>query len=374
MADEPSHMLPDASGTPSRAADVVSRALRTRNDWRPLFIAAAVFVMLAAVWYLLKELAPLLRPLVLAGFLCYVILPIHIRLCQRVHPTVSVVILSASTLVLLFGLGAMIAGNLVSLNDDLPRLLGRMREMWSGARAVLEARLPRWLTETAGAGEATAEQTSAQIRGLVLGLVNGLAQWFGEFLLLSFYLVFLLAEARQLPRRVQSGFSPDRGAQILEICGSINRAMSSYLRVKVIASLCTAIPALVILRAFGVPFAVMWGVLVFLGNFIPYVGSIFAFVLPVVLAFLELEPVWKAVAVLALLLVNQFVNNNVIEPRLTARAVDLSPVVVLMSLSFWGLCWGVTGMFLAVPLTVMVKIVLGNIPITRPLARLMSQR
>ena len=102
----------------------------------------------------------------------------------------------------------------------------------------------------------------------------------------------------------------------------------------------------------------MWGVLAFVGNFIPYVGSVIALVLPVLLALLELEPPWRPLAVLALLLLAHFVTNNFIEPRLTAHAVDLNPLVVLVALAFWGLCWGVVGMVLAVPLTVMVKIVL----------------
>ena len=134
--------------------------------------------------------------------------------------------------------------------------------------------------------------------------------------------------------------------------------MDSYLRAKVLSSLVTALPVVAILWAFGVPFPGMWGVLAFVGNFIPYVGSLVAFVLPVLLAFLELEPPWRPVAVLALLILVQFVTNNFVEPRLTAHAVDLSPLVVLVALAFWGLCWGVVGMVLAVPLTVMLKIVL----------------
>jgi predicted PurR-regulated permease PerM len=117
----------------------------------------------------------------------------------------------------------------------------------------------------------------------------------------------------------------------------------------------------------------MWGVLAFVGNFIPYVGSLIALVLPVLLAFLELEPLWQPLAVLALLLLVQFVTNNFVEPRLTARAVDLSPLVVLVALAFWGLCWGAVGMVLAVPLTVMLKIIWENIALTRPLARLMAE-
>jgi AI-2 transport protein TqsA len=235
-------------------------------------------------------------------------------------------------------------------------------------------RLPRWLTDSVNSGEVAAQRTSAEIRSAVLGLVNSLAQWIGEFVLLSLYLVFLLMEARHLPRRIHAGFQNKSGKQLLEIGSAINKSMSEYLRVKTIASVLVALPAALVFWLFGVPFVGMWAVLVFVGNFIPYVGSIFAFVLPVVLAFLELAPIWKPVAVLALLSINQFVNNNLIEPKLTARALDMSPVVILMALTFWGMCWGLTGMFLAVPIAVMLRAVFDHIPITRPLARLVSQQ
>jgi AI-2 transport protein TqsA len=116
----------------------------------------------------------------------------------------------------------------------------------------------------------------------------------------------------------------------------------------------------------------MWGVLAFIGNFIPYVGSLVALMLPITLAFLELEPLSRPLWILALLVVSQFLINNFIEPRLTARAVDLSPLVVLIALTFWGLCWGVVGMVLAIPLTVVLKIIWETIPLTRPLARLIA--
>jgi len=115
----------------------------------------------------------------------------------------------------------------------------------------------------------------------------------------------------------------------------------------------------------------MWGILTFVGNFIPYVGSLVALVLPVLLAFLELEPPWRPVAVLGLLILVQVVTNNFVEPRLTGHAVGLSPLIVLVALAFWSLCWGLVGMVLAVPLTVMLKIVFENIGLTLPPARTM---
>lgn len=351
-----------------------ARPLRVRSDWRPLYVTAAGFVAVAAAWYLLKELAPVFRPLLLAIFLCYVILPLHIRLSRRVHPTLAVLILAGGTLLLVFALGAMIYGNVISLNDQLPRLLSRAEQLWRGLRSGVIARLPSWLTHSADTGELAAHRTTNEIRSAVLRVVNSAAQWFGEFVLLSLYLIFLLAEARHLPRRIHAAFQNTSGMQILEIGSAIASSMSSYLRVKALASLILAVPAALTLWLFGVPFVTMWAVLIFLGNFIPYVGSLFAFVLPIALAFLELEPLWKPLAVATLLTLNQVITTQLVEPRLTAKALDMSAVVVLAALTFWGLCWGITGMFLAVPICVMVRGILAHIPLTRPLAKLVSQQ
>jgi AI-2 transport protein TqsA len=188
------------------------------------------------------------------------------------------------------------------------------------------------------------------------------------------YLIFLLLDVRYLPARIRSGFPAQHAESALAVIASINRGISSYLRAKASASLLTALPYAVVLWCFGVSFPGMWAILAFIGNFIPYVGGFVALVFPVLLAFLELEPIWRPVSVLALLLLAGFVNNYFVEPRLTARAVDLSPLVVLISLAFWGLCWGVVGMVLAIPLTVVLKIVWEAIPLTRPLARLMAEK
>jgi AI-2 transport protein TqsA len=215
--------------------------------------------------------------------------------------------------------------------------------------------------------------TAARLKVIAAGLVNAAAGFLAEALIVGFYLIFLLLETRRFPGRVRAGFAPGQADRVLEVVGSINRAIASYLRVKVLASLVTALPVVAILWAFGVSFPVMWGVLTFVGNFMPYIGSLVALVLPVLLALLELEPAWRPPAVLVLLVLVQVVTNNFVEPRLTAHAVDLSPLVVLVALAFWGLCWGVVGMVLAVPLTVMLKIVWENVALTRPLARLMAE-
>jgi AI-2 transport protein TqsA len=270
-------------------------------------------------------------------------------------------------------MAALVYGNLLALSGELPRLIDRASGLVEGVRAWGRDHLPAWVFELASHPGPSDADTAVRLKAVASGLVNAAAGFLAEALVVGFYLIFLLIEARHFPRRVQAAFAPEQADRVLGIVGSINSAMASYLRAKALASLVTALPVVAILWASGVPFPGMCGVLAFVGNFIPYVGSLVAFALPVLLAFLELEPIWRPLAVLMLLVIVHVVTSNIIEPRLTAQAVDLSPLVVLVALAFWTLCWGIVGMVLAVPLTVMLKIVWENRALTRPLARLMAQ-
>jgi AI-2 transport protein TqsA len=246
--------------------------------------------------------------------------------------------------VTVLGVAVLVYGNLVDLKAEMPRLIDRARGLVEGGRSWGRDHLPAWVVERATDPERAEADTAARLKAIASGLVNAAAGFLAEALVVGFYLILLLLEARRFPTRVRAGFAPEQADRVLGIVGSISRAMASYLRAKVLASLVTALPVVVVLWAFGVLFPGMWGVLAFVGNFIPYLGSLVAFVPPVLLAFLELEPIWRPLAVVGLLLLVQVVINNIVEPRLTAQAVDLSPLVVLVALAFWGLCWGVVGM------------------------------
>jgi AI-2 transport protein TqsA len=348
------------------------RVARSRRELVPLYALAAALVCAAGGWYLLKELAPLLRPLTLAVFLAYTILPAHRSLRRWVPARVAGPLLALIVAGLVLGLAVLVYANLVDLRAELPRLIERGRGMTERVRTWSRDHLPAWaLAPAPDAAHAEAE-TAARLKGLASRLVNAAAGFLAEALVVLLYLLFLLLEARRFPARIRAGFRPEQADRVLGVVASINRAMASYLRAKVLSSLATALPVVAVLWGFGVPFPGMWGALAFVGNFIPYVGSLVAFVLPVLLAFLELEPPWRPAAVLGLLVLVQLVTNNLVEPRLTAHAVDLSPLAVLVALAFWGLCWGAVGMVLAVPLTVLLKIVCENAELTRPLARLMA--
>ena len=135
--------------------------------------------------------------------------------------------------------------------------------------------------------------------------------------------------------------------------------MQNYLAIKTLVSLATGVTAGVLVWALGLDFPLLWGLLAFIFNYIPNLGSVLAGVPPVLLAILQLGP-GRAVAVALGYLVINTVFGNFIEPTLMGRRLGLSTLVVFLSLVFWGWVWGPVGMLLAVPLTMVIKIALEN--------------
>jgi AI-2 transport protein TqsA len=181
------------------------------------------------------------------------------------------------------------------------------------------------------------------------------------------------SEASRFPRAIRRAFPPERAGRILDVVHSINRAVIDYLSVKVKVNLIVAVPATVLMLAFGVQGAVLWGVLTFFARFVPYFGGIVSCAFPVAVAALEFESTARALIFAVTLIALHVVIENALEPVMTGKAVGLSPLVVLLALAFWELTWGVVGMALAVPLTMVFRIALARLPSTHPVARLLSE-
>ncbi|PHQ36205.1 AI-2E family transporter [Rhodopirellula bahusiensis] len=155
----------------------------------------------------------------------------------------------------------------------------------------------------------------------------------------------------------------------------VDRQVRSYLFVKTMISLATGIVFGMALWLFGVPMALTFGLLAFLLNYIPNIGPILASILP--LPFILLHPdgslAWMVSAIVVTCSI-QVASGNLLEPKLMGNSADLHPVVILLALMFWGTLWGVTGMFLATPITAAIKIALDRMDVTRPVASVMAGR
>jgi AI-2 transport protein TqsA len=345
--------------------------LTGRTDRAAVYFLAACLLALAAAWFLLNELAALLRPLFLAVLLAYVILPMHQRLRQHVPAPVATAVIAIGSVVVLLGLAELVTASARRLTHELPRLTDRGTELVGEIRAYYES-IP-WLKRALGDLHEEAFPAPDQVQAVVRGALSHVAGTLGEALVVGLYLLFILVEAGRFPRRIRSTFPDQKAEGILTTVDIINEHITRYLRAKVLSSFFLAVPVTVVLLIFNVKLALLWGLLTFLFNFIPYIGSVLGFGLPVLFAFLDLPSPGTAAIAAALVLTCHLLSAAFVEPSILGKAVGVPPLVILMALTFWGLCWGVGGMLLAVPLTVMLKIVMEHVEATRPVARLLGE-
>lgn len=208
---------------------------------------------------------------------------------------------------------------------------------------------------------------------LLGSLTAALGALVGNAGLVMLYVAFLMLEQSSFQRKLGALFAdPVRTASLRQSLGEIERRIEGYLWIKTLVSLITAVLCYAVLAAVGVDFASFWALLIFLFNYIPSIGSLFAVLLPTLLTLLQFGDVGVFVLVLVSLSLIQAVMGNLVEPRLMGRTLNLSPLVIILSLTFWGSIWGVAGMFLCVPLTALLAIVLGKFEGTRPVAILLS--
>jgi predicted PurR-regulated permease PerM len=340
-----------------------------------LTVAVLGLLLVVLIGSILYICASILQPLFIAVLLVYLVIPIHQGLVRwRVPSAVAYVLIVVCVLGLFWGLGQMVYRNIAELSDE--RLALYEQRLDALARKVLRGlplaipdvenwRVRNLVTFDIGPG--------SPVRNVFRAAVGNFLEFLTATFVVLIYLIFLIAERVSLPRRIARAFGEARARDIMAVVETVNRAVHDYIALKTLVSALQGLLSFAVLAAFGVEFAIMWGVLIFLFNFIPYIGSFVAVTLPIVLSFLQYaEEPWKPVLITLLLLLIQRIVDNFIEPRLAGQKLGVSPLVVLLSLAFWGWLWGIVGMILAVPLTVIVKIILANIPETRPLATLIS--
>jgi AI-2 transport protein TqsA len=193
-------------------------------------------------------------------------------------------------------------------------------------------------------------------------------------ILVILYIGFLFAERPWFEVKVRRMF-PDRerAEMVMEVVASIKRNVHHYVIVKTAVSAATALIVYGIMLAMGLDFAEPLAILTFVLNFIPNIGSMLATAAPTIVALVQFGD-WTSVAIVFFSVgIVQFTIGNVIEPTLMGRTLSLSSFAIILSLTFWGAVWGGVGMFLAVPIMVMVMIVFSHIPALRPFAVMMSR-
>jgi predicted PurR-regulated permease PerM len=210
----------------------------------------------------------------------------------------------------------------------------------------------------------------------VLSQVGGIVRAItGNSVTIFLYTVFMLLERGRIFKKINLlNADPSKRQAVNETIADIASLVRQYITVKTVANLVVAAISYMIMTFVGVDFAGFWALLIFAFNFIPIVGAISAISLPVILLLIQPEGggVQKALLALALLVGAEQTMSSAIEPRLIGKSLNLSPLVILLSLAVWGSILGFAGLLLAVPITVTIMIILTQFESTRPIAILLS--
>lgn len=230
-------------------------------------------------------------------------------------------------------------------------------------------------TQTTLDDVAAATFGSLSLQAAILAVLGGFTSIGATAFLVVIYVAFLMSERATFGPKVIAAFhDEDRARDILDIVAEINRQIGEYLTVKTLVNIILGTACLVIFLVMGTDFALFWAIVIGLVNYIPYLGSWIGVMFPVALSIAQTGSILYTVVLAGLLTAAQVVVGNFIEPRMIGRQLNLSPFVVLVSLSIWSALWGVAGAILAVPMTSIVVIILTRFPETQFIAALLAER
>ena len=310
---------------------------------KALVVAASFVVVIAG----LRAGVTLLIPLLLSAFLATVLYPVVAWMETRRVPSGIAVLLTTLLVVAAFSGPGLIV-------QEAARTFAASAPAY---RADVERSLTPWLERLRLSGAEGPDWISLVDPGAVLDLVrtlsSGVASLLGNTFIVLLTTAFMLLEAGNLRRRIPAalGFSTGQVAGMEQLLADVHH----YLRIKALVSLATGLAIWLWLLLLGVEFPTLWGLLAFSLNFIPNFGSLMAALPPALLALVRSGPTGMVLVLLGFAIVN-LVLGSVLEPRIMGRRLGLSPLVVLLSLIFWGWVWGPVGLLLSIPLTMVVKI------------------
>ena len=324
-------------------------------------IAVSVIAFVVVI-YGMQAARVILVPLLVAVFVAILCAPVMKYLERQRVPTglavAMVVILIVGIMVLA---GSFVGGSIGAFNERLPFYQERLNERLTDIAALFGQQI------TVGRLIESVQPGSAM--GFAANLLNSLQGLLANFFLIMFTVIFILLESSTLPAKMQLMMRNSRSDT--EYFRKFTESLQRYLGIKTLTSLATGLAVGVLTGIFGLDFPVLWGLLAFLLNYVPSIGSLIAAIPAVFIALIQLSLLQALMIGLGYFVINISIGG-VIEPRVMGRGLGLSTLIVFLSLVFWGWIFGPVGMILSVPLTMTAKIALESSEKTALIAALLS--
>lgn len=317
----------------------------------------------------MKLASSVMLPLVIAGILAVTLSPLINIFHNKLHipRNLAVVIVIGVVFGVVFLIVLFIQSSIGAFIEEYPKYSSRF--------SLLNTTLVKFIEEKAGVSYDLFGQIewSGTLLKYLGSFSSSLVSFASSGLVIVIFLIFMLLENPFAPKKLILAFQSENGIKISTILNRITAQVVKYLNLKFFISIGTGLLVWFSLFVIGLDFAPMWGVFAFLLNFIPSIGSLILMAVTILMGFIQFYPEpGRIIAVIISMVGIQTVIGNFIDPRLQASRLDISPIVILFSLIVWGWIWGVVGMFLAVPLTVIIQIICQNIPLLYPVSILIG--
>ena len=352
------------------------------------FITIIGLVVIAIV---LKELSSIFIPLVIAIFLFFVFSPLNTWLSNKKVPMFLITLLDiAITFSMLYGVGRIVVDSFFQFADGLPIYGEKLSNM-------VKVTTVSWGVTDPFFTEFSFDQLLAKLnlQNIAGGIFSSTVSLLGSILFVLFFFLFVLSgneaiyksikhryvfkkvhpELKKIKKNLQhkdssvdeqkllDEFQKERQLreeQLEATFKKITEQIQRYIIAKVGVNLIAGIITTIVLSIIGIDFPIVWGLFVFLFNFIPTIGSAAALVFPVLFTLVQFDSVGTMLLVLALMAGIQTLAFNVAEPMILGKRLNLNPLLILLSVLVWGYIWGIVGMLLSVPLTAIIKIIISN--------------
>ena len=351
-----------------------------------------VIIGLTVIGIVLKELSNIFVPFVIAYFLFFVFSPLNSMLKRIKVPLFAVILLNIIiTFLFSWGISKIIIDSFLSFGESMPIYESKLNAIISSASTSIGITDPFFTNFSF-------QHILAKINysALVGGVFTSTFSVMGNILFILFFFVFVVSGHDSLFEVIKNRYVEIKSkmkikkmheelsdldtnsketsllevkinevrnqeeAKLAETFKSITQQIQRYITAKIGMNLGAGVTIGIVLSVFGLDFAIIWAVFVFLFNFIPTIGSAIALIAPVLMALIQSGSVSYALLVAAVVAVIQTVFFNLLEPMIIGKRLDLNPVVILFSVLIWGFIWGIVGMLLSVPLTAIIKIVISN--------------
>lgn len=329
----------------------------------------SVIVVTFLIGFLLKVAKPVFFPFFMAVLFAYVLSPVLDFLTRlKIPRAISILAIVLIAFLVIYLLGAVFYSSGKSFASELPKYGKKLESMFFSVQGWLSFAEIEWDTIN------WVDQLNlSRVGGVLLSSLGPFFSFMANLFLILIFLIFMLAARGSMRQKIESSFDEAKSIQIKGVIENIDSQVQRYLAIKTVVSFFTGIFAAVVLMLWGLDFAIVFGFLTFILNYIPNIGSFIATIFPVTIALFQYDTIWPAFWILLILVLLQQVMGNFVEPKLMGQGLGISPLVVLFSLFFWGWLWGIPGMIMAIPITAIIKIVFSNIPEFKFVAALMSK-